>query len=136
MFDITHKKSRLSELLQKIKLKNAENIFFRCTVCDKKFAARQILQMHLQTHSSTRKTFSCYDCNITFSDRNQSKSHDEAHHPDRRPFWCNMCNKSFKLEHLLKIHRKHKHKPDKSFELETPPETSQPNEFLFNLWNH
>lgn len=109
-------------------------LLFRCTVCDKRFGAKQILYVHLQTHSSTRKVFNCQDCNLQFLDKNQAKLHDESQHPDRRPFFCNYCKRSFKHEHLLKIHKKHKHKTDEPCTVMTNVLSASPNND-FNVWS-
>lgn len=38
---------------------------------------------------------------------------------------------------MMRIHMQHKHKPDAAgVKLEEPPDAANPNEFLFNLWNH
>lgn len=114
--DYSHKKPHSGETIQVSLPVTLDSILnpssSRCTECDKRFAARQILQVHLQTHSTTRKVFSCVECNLSFADKSQARNHDEKVHPDRRPFWCCHCKKSFKLEHLLRIHVKHKHKTD------------------------
>lgn len=108
----------------------------RCSVCDRGFTSRAILNQHYQTHPTTRKILSCVTCNFTFNDKKQAKTHDELFHPDRVPFKCNVCRESFKHAHSLKSHMRHKHKPDKSFEQQTKSESSDENEneFFHSYW--
>ena len=73
---------------------------FECNICEKAFASRYELRIHMHTHKKERP-FKCDKCEKAFTESRYLKSHKHLH-DEERPFKCNKCPKAFKLSQHLK----------------------------------
>ncbi|GBN43313.1 Histone-lysine N-methyltransferase PRDM9 [Araneus ventricosus] len=75
---------------------------FVCEVCGKAFSNKQILKVHLRTHSS-EKPFLCPMCDKGFTEQGNLTKHLRTH-TGEKPFTCNICSKGFARKHHLDCH--------------------------------
>jgi len=111
---------------------------FRCTACDRQFASRKYLSMHMALHNmattkpsplllpvvgsdvrvskrnaravSSPEQWFCPVCRKTFSQKSNFRNHVRTH-SDERPFVCLVCLIGFKERYHLKKHTLFKHSP-------------------------
>ena len=75
---------------------------FECKICEKAFASKYELRIHMDTHKK-ELPFQCDKCEKAFTESRYLKSHKHLH-DEKRPFKCNQCPKAFKLSQHLKTH--------------------------------
>ncbi|XP_052798334.1 zinc finger protein OZF-like isoform X1 [Mya arenaria] len=75
---------------------------YKCSLCNKGFVERNILQRHLNTHTGDRP-YECGQCDATFFSDSTLKQHVQSH-SNLKPYLCSLCGKSFKRNGSLKIH--------------------------------
>ena len=75
---------------------------FECKICEKAFANRYELRIHMHTHKK-ELPFQCDKCEKAFTLSRYLKSHKHLH-DEKRPFKCDKCPKAFKLSQHLKTH--------------------------------
>ena len=91
---------------------------FECNICEKAFANRYELRIHMDTHKKER-TFKCDKCEKAFTESRYLKSHKHLH-DEEKPFKCNNCPKAFKLSQYLKRHFRI-HRGEKPFKCNNCP---------------
>ncbi|KAI8117028.1 Zinc finger and SCAN domain-containing protein 22 [Lucilia cuprina] len=89
----------------------AEEISYKCRICDKVFGCSQTLQAHEKTHKSPR--YECTDCGKGFSQLRNYKYHLSVHRGTKEfAAECPECGKTFNdkgyLSSHMKIHRNKK----------------------------
>lgn len=77
---------------------------FKCTVCDKEFGYKHVLQNHERTHTG-EKPFVCSVCKKCFTRDHHLKTHVRLH-TGEKPFWCPHCNRFFVQVANLRRHLK------------------------------
>ncbi|XP_034473925.1 zinc finger protein 250, partial [Drosophila innubila] len=90
---------------------NAEEISYKCRICDKVFGCSETLQAHEKTHKSPR--YECADCGKGFSQLRNYKYHLSVHRGTKEfAAECPECGKTFNdkgyLSSHMKIHRNRK----------------------------
>lgn len=70
---------------------------FKCSICSKNLASKNVYQLHLRSHSG-EKPFSCEICQSRFSQKTSLTRHIRSH-TGERPFPCEVCFElNFNLE--------------------------------------
>lgn len=85
---------------------------FTCALCDAKFGANTLLQVHLRMHNG-EKPFKCFICEKAFAYGYYLKKH-LACHSDEKPFKCDVCDMRFANNRYLTKHKKRRHSGDKA----------------------
>ncbi|GJQ81019.1 hypothetical protein Trydic_g23447 [Trypoxylus dichotomus] len=80
-----------------------ENLPFKCKQCDRRFANKDLLRKHVNTHGLVAR-FPCDECGKMFKYRRHVEFH-KASHKTERPYECDICNKTFKLLKALRRHQ-------------------------------
>ena len=75
---------------------------YLCTVCDKRFTAKQKLNRHKQIHT-TGKLYSCSQCEKCFQTQHYLNSHMNVH---SSKYKCTECGKCFGNNRALTVHRR------------------------------
>mmetsp|Transcript_14338 Transcript_14338/g.34958 ORF Transcript_14338/g.34958 Transcript_14338/m.34958 type:complete len:293 (-) Transcript_14338:182-1060(-) len=73
-----------------------------CSVCARPFQTRQLLTVHMRTHTKERP-YNCSVCSKAFSDNANFKRH-LGLHLGIRPYRCPHCEKRFRLKNQLGAH--------------------------------
>ena len=83
--------------------------------CGKKLKTKEILRIHLKTHSSHPKPHKCHfeGCSSAFDNRRNLRDHINSHN-GVRPFNCEFCPKRFTTASLRKRHTEYHHKVDQT----------------------
>ncbi len=82
--------------------------YFSCTLCDKSFASKQYLSIHINAIHLKLKPFSCTLCDKSFSQKGKLNEHVAGVH--EKSFCCTLCDKSFTQKTSLTAHVEAKHK--------------------------
>ncbi|XP_022256448.1 uncharacterized protein LOC106472147 [Limulus polyphemus] len=75
---------------------------FRCNLCGKHLATKNVYQSHMRSHSG-EKPFTCELCGHCFSQKTSLTRHMRSH-TGERPFPCDICGKCFADKERIKIH--------------------------------
>lgn len=75
---------------------------YKCPLCEKELASKNVFQLHLRSHSGERP-FACNLCGNAFSQKTSLTRHMRSH-TGERPYPCNQCNKRFADKERIKIH--------------------------------
>ena len=75
---------------------------FSCRSCDKTYAHRSSLSIHMRSHTG-KKPHRCPYCQKAFSQSGNMKTHVRTH-TNERPYDCEFCQKSFKQMSALRSH--------------------------------
>ncbi|XP_047488152.1 uncharacterized protein LOC125038654 [Penaeus chinensis] len=102
-----HKKGSDEETHKKLDAKEKR---FICEICDKKFARRSKLLIHMRVHTR-EKPYSCDVCNKAFSQKHHLVEHVRIHTKEK-PYTCEICSKPFcgrsNLVKHMRVHTKEK----------------------------
>ncbi|XP_078367856.1 putative histone-lysine N-methyltransferase PRDM6 isoform X3 [Oculina patagonica] len=74
-------------------LENGEPKIWHCGQCDKSFAQRNLLQMHMCSRNPNRP-YQCGHCAQEFSHPNELRTH-AVIHSGKKPFKCGFCSRTF-----------------------------------------
>lgn len=101
----------VTEILENIEendaIKNApyvETDVFPCDMCERSFALRQLLDIHMTNHIRERSHI-CETCNKAFFSKYDLGKH-ELIHTGEKPYVCVVCKKAFSRSTLLTRHEK------------------------------
>lgn len=79
---------------------------FTCTVCDRSFGYKHVLQNHERTHTG-EKPFECKECHKRFTRDHHLKTHMRLH-TGEKPYSCSHCDRKFvqvaNLRRHLRVH--------------------------------
>lgn len=81
---------------------------FACNICNKEFALRRYLSMHMKRHNEENKKFKCEVCGWKFLERHKLKLHMQSHKPKSEqtlPHMCDVCGRQFYNKATLDDHR-------------------------------
>jgi KRAB domain-containing zinc finger protein len=81
---------------------------FKCEICFKVFATKDILNQHLKSHN---KSFKCEKCDKKFAFKHQFEAHKLAH-IEQNPLKCDLCPKTYVQKASLFTHMKENHISD------------------------
>ncbi len=86
---------------------------FSCTLCDESFGQKVALNRHVETtHRGKMQPYLCTLCAVSFARKDEINLHNNTAHP--KPFPCTLCDKSYSLKADLNRHTNavhHKLKP-------------------------
>ena len=85
-----------------IKSLEAEKKPYTCSLCNKSFALKDTMIIHMRTHTK-EKPFSCILCIKPFSTKTNLTRHMRIH-TGEKPFSCMICNKLFSHSSEVKSH--------------------------------
>lgn len=74
-------------------LENGEPKIWHCGQCDKSFAQRSLLQLHICSRNPNRP-YQCGHCSQEFAHPNELRTH-AVIHSGKKPFKCGFCSRTF-----------------------------------------
>ena len=77
---------------------------YLCDFCDKSFAHKSNLGMHITSVHQGIKKFSCEICDKSFSEKGSLQRHVASVHQGIKNFSCEVCSKSFSRKNYLQLH--------------------------------
>jgi KRAB domain-containing zinc finger protein len=92
--------------------KKTHNKQFRCSICEKKFAAQSHLKRHIAVHTDV-KVFKCDECEYKGKTKKNLYDHKRTH---SKPFKCPHCSEGYGQLQNLNNHLKRVHKEEESKE--------------------
>ncbi|XP_075166652.1 uncharacterized protein LOC142238818 [Haematobia irritans] len=87
---------------------------FECSVCQKKYSSKGMLDEHMHTHTGNRP-YQCSKCPKDFASKYTLLAHMKIHKERPRPYHCDQCGKQFLNQQNLNQHKK-LHVSGKAFE--------------------
>ncbi|KAF2352908.1 Zinc finger C2H2-type [Trinorchestia longiramus] len=84
-----------------------------CTMCDKKFFEKAMLEDHLKVSHRTPRPYACPICNKRFNHKNYVNLHMRVH-TGEKPYKCNLCSRSYSHKTSYVIHMRI-HKGDRPY---------------------
>ena len=83
----------------------------KCETCDRKFATRRGLNIHMRVHTSNTDSVKCNHCDKTCKSEGGLKIHMRFKHRDlieiiKYDFKCDQCDKTCKSKGGLTLHKK------------------------------
>ncbi|XP_073828363.1 uncharacterized protein [Musca autumnalis] len=81
-----------------------------CSICQRKFKSKTIMERHTATHATGKKDFKCVDCGRSYAFEFQLKIHASKVHND--PQVCDQCGKTLNGSAALKHHKMVQHTDD------------------------
>lgn len=75
-------------------LENGEPKIWHCGQCNKSFAQRSLLQMHICHGRNTNRPYQCGHCAQEFAHPNELRTH-AVIHSGKKPFKCGFCARTF-----------------------------------------
>ena len=77
---------------------------FPCTLCDESFLCKEDMSRHISVDHHKIKFFSCTSCDRSFRHKWALTRHIKTVHRKRDQFTCTLCDKSFAMERRLAEH--------------------------------
>lgn len=75
----------------------------RCKECDKSYAHKSSLKLHMRVHSE-KKAFVCSMCSYSCRYKHHLEAHEHGHHHHVSQHRCELCDKSFRRKSGLTYH--------------------------------
>ncbi|XP_071761409.2 uncharacterized protein LOC139916437 [Centroberyx gerrardi] len=105
--------NRDSDLIRHVDERHTGEKAFKCPECDKEFARRDHLAVHLRIHTG-EKPHSCPFCGKSFAQSSNLNVHMRMH-TGEKPYFCNTCGKMVAHSYHLKTCGMTEPKGEKSF---------------------
>ena len=86
--------------------KRASNIPFTCSICDKEFTTKQVMERHIDEQHHGKERAKCPECPKTFTREEYMMFHLATYHGGKKfKYQCSACEKTFEQEcHLTRHH--------------------------------